>query len=1058
MRLLATEDSAPALAEAVRRHPDAARELLRRTLVDAGMRPGARADSALHRARMVAAAIAEVWRDSFPRTQVERFASMTAAQRRAKVDADSMRWRGNTTLARAGPDSALVIWDTALRMSRAIHDSAGMAATIGNIGAGFYRAEQLDSAELYLVSSRTMAEAIGDRVTAMNALGTLGSVARDRGDVARAQAAYTSALGLRSLVGDRRGEAADHNNLGLLAVDAGDLDAGRAHYEASVALAREHGIVDAEATALVNLGSVASTRGEFALASRRYEDALAIYRSTRSEADAALVLHDLGLLAARRGDYRTARSRLDEALRIFVRSGTPTDLILVRSDLAAVVAATGDLQGALKQLGMAERLVATSGGDAELAAGVALARAEISAQLNELPEAERQYERAEALYRRAGNATAQADAQQGRALLLAARRQFPRALALLRTAARTHARSDDRRPAAATQLTIGHVLHAQGDLAQARQALEDAVARFAAIRDPVGEASALSALGDVELDARAPLVAEALYRRGLARLGSRDVPTTSWHLHGGLGLALRARGALAAAADELRAALSDVERIATTLTVEERRSSFLADKWDVYAELTVVQRALGDVAGAFATSERMRARQMLDLLARGRIAQPAPADSALLVRADDARRRVAELTAAAEREEVEATTRRGADPDRPASAVSREALATAHREYEEVLLALRETESPYGRVARGETTNWREVSRSLEPDEALLEYVVLDSGSIVFVVTHDTVRVIDLDVGRKAIASDVQFARGMLGRPRTAARAATAPVWRAPLRRLHEALLAPVEAARALAGVRRLVIVPNAELHYLPFAALLGSAPGGARGEQFLIERYEIGYSPSASVWLRVGDRSRSRAGGILALAPRVDVLPGSREEVEAIRDLYGLEATVLTGRAASEEAFRSAAGRHGIIHLATYGVLNKHNPLFSFVTLHPDGSHDGRLEVNEVFGLSLRARLIILSACQTALASGARSDVPPGDDWVGLARAFLSGGAENVIATLWAVEDRSTARVMTNLHRALRAGEDERASITAAQRAMLRNAETADPFHWAGFILVGGR
>ena len=100
---------------------------------------------------------------------------------------------------------------------------------------------------------------------------------------------------------------------------------------------------------------------------------------------------------------------------------------------------------------------------------------------------------------------------------------------------------------------------------------------------------------------------------------------------------------------------------------------------------------------------------------------------------------------------------------------------------------------------------------------------------------------------------------------------------------------------------------------------------------------------------------------------------------------------------------------------------------------------------------------LAVLSACQTALGSGAISDVPPGDDWVGLVRAFLSAGASNVAATLWAVEDRATARLMEELHRRLRAGDSEVRALSAAQRQTLRNPDTAGPFYWAGFVVVGG-
>jgi CHAT domain-containing protein len=227
--------------------------------------------------------------------------------------------------------------------------------------------------------------------------------------------------------------------------------------------------------------------------------------------------------------------------------------------------------------------------------------------------------------------------------------------------------------------------------------------------------------------------------------------------------------------------------------------------------------------------------------------------------------------------------------------------------------------------------------------------------------------------------------------------------------------------------------------------------------DDFLIEHYDIGYAPSASLWVRLGERGSSASKEVLALAPRASTLPGSRDEIEAIGSLYGNSATLLSGRAASEQAFLANAGRFGVVHLATNGVLNQHNPLFSFVELSPDSGHDGRLEVHEVFGLTLHTRLLVLSACQTALASGAVSDIPAGDDWVGLARAFLGAGAEHVIATLWAVEDRSTARVMKQLHGHLRVGDSVLAALSQAQRETLRNPSTSGPFYWAGFVLVGG-
>jgi CHAT domain-containing protein len=99
---------------------------------------------------------------------------------------------------------------------------------------------------------------------------------------------------------------------------------------------------------------------------------------------------------------------------------------------------------------------------------------------------------------------------------------------------------------------------------------------------------------------------------------------------------------------------------------------------------------------------------------------------------------------------------------------------------------------------------------------------------------------------------------------------------------------------------------------------------------------------------------------------------------------------------------------------------------------------------------------MVVLSACQTALASGAVADVPPGDDWVGLTQAFLQAGAGEVLASLWRVEDRATARLMELFYRGLASGESEAAALAGAQRTMLREPGRSHPFYWAGFVLSG--
>jgi CHAT domain-containing protein len=445
---------------------------------------------------------------------------------------------------------------------------------------------------------------------------------------------------------------------------------------------------------------------------------------------------------------------------------------------------------------------------------------------------------------------------------------------------------------------------------------------------------------------------------------------------------------------------------------------------------------------------------MLNLLARGQLASTVANDS-MRSEEQNLRTRVDELTRAV-LGGASTSTLRGASLPTAALDTVREQLDSVQRAYSSLLLEIKETSPAYAHMISAETVGWRDAAAALAPGEALIEYLTGDSTTIAFIVTAQGLESVDLHVTRHTLATLVDFARANLARPGDPAARA---LWRAPLRRLYQELMAPLQPH--LQGVKTLMIVPHGELHYLPFAALVIPAVGGDAGarEQFLVERYVVAYTPSASVWLnRRAHSSVAATNRVLALAPEADALPASRSEVEAIGREYGARTTVLTGAAASEHAFRLAAPSAEIIHLATNGVLNKRNPLFSFVELAPGDGEDGRLEVREALGMSLQARLLVLSACQTAISSGTVSDVPSGEDWVGLVQAFLVAGASHVMGTLWPVEDRATARLTENFYRTLSAGSSEAEALAVAQRAALRDPSTAHPFYWAALAMFSQR
>ena len=317
-------------------------------------------------------------------------------------------------------------------------------------------------------------------------------------------------------------------------------------------------------------------------------------------------------------------------------------------------------------------------------------------------------------------------------------------------------------------------------------------------------------------------------------------------------------------------------------------------------------------------------------------------------------------------------------------AVTREALLRAQASYAELLLEIRERAPRHAALVSRETATWRDVARRLPADEAFIEYLVSDASSLAFVVTRDTAVALQLPVNRHDLARLIDFVRGTL-QPQGSPRLRLALAW--PLAPAVSGSDRTDRGLRTPGGKTRLTIVPHAELHYLPFAALLGGTGEGAVPDRALPgDGHAFGTrSGSPSV---PGPRAHTTRG-VLAFAPQPERLPASRGEVAAIARLGGGDSRVVVGSAATEAAFRREAPSRRVIHLATNGVLNKQNPLFSFVAFAPDGDNDGRLEVHEVFGLDLAADLVVLSACQTGLGSGALTDVPAGDDWIGLSRAF---------------------------------------------------------------------
>jgi CHAT domain-containing protein len=273
---------------------------------------------------------------------------------------------------------------------------------------------------------------------------------------------------------------------------------------------------------------------------------------------------------------------------------------------------------------------------------------------------------------------------------------------------------------------------------------------------------------------------------------------------------------------------------------------------------------------------------------------------------------------------------------------------------------------------------------------------------------------------------------------------------------LYTALLAPVKPATG-----RLVIVPDKELHNLPFAALVDPTSG-----RFLVEERELTIATSAITFLgsearRATPPEAPRDALVVGdpqtdpeLFPGIRSLPGSRLEAHEVAALYQRR-ELLLGNAATRTAFLGALGRRQVVHFSGHAVANRVDPDRSSLPLAEEQGGSGLLVAADIARLDLTGtQAVVLSGCETGVG---------GDGWgegpLSLAHAFLAAGVPDVVASLWPIADVPSAPFMTAFHRRLRSGEPPAKALRSAQLMMLHSADSAQrpPGVWAAFEAFGG-
>jgi CHAT domain-containing protein/predicted negative regulator of RcsB-dependent stress response len=490
-------------------------------------------------------------------------------------------------------------------------------------------------------------------------------------------------------------------------------------------------------------------------------------------------------------------------------------------------------------------------------------------------------------------------------------------------------------------------------------------------------------------------------------------------------------------------------------------AAFRAHFAELYRDLEELLIESGAPEEAFAVFERARARALLALLSHREVGFP-------------------EVPALLERERREADSdydtfvqelavRGPADPKR---AELQRKLEDARHRQDDVRARIRAAAPRLAALRDPTTLDLEGVRRVLGAGALLVSYSLGPRTSRLYAVGPgpDDFEVHDLGQGEPEIRRSVEQLRTAIEKSRVLRQELDARS-----RALGRLLLGPI--AEKLGAARRILVVPDGILHALPFSALRIPA-----ANRHLIETAPLHVVSSVTLYAQLAGPEGARAAqsvvgfgdpvfpGAGATPPR-DVaatravklglrlvpLPAARRELEALRTLSPEKARLWLGAEATEERAKTVGKDARILHFATHGFTDEEFPLESGLALSTPGTRsagldNGLLQAWEIFeSLRLDADLVTLSACQTGLGKELA-----GEGLLGLTWAFQYAGARSVLASLWEVDDASTAELMRRFYGHLGRGRSKAEALRLAQVDLLRQRPTAAPFFWAGFQLTG--
>jgi CHAT domain-containing protein/Tfp pilus assembly protein PilF len=896
---------------------------------------------------------------------------------------------------------------------------------------------------------------------------------------------YHEALELYRRAGDRSKEAVTLLNTGMAHVYLGEQQKALEKYNEALPISRAVGNRSLEAAILSNICAVYYSLGEMRKVVEKSNEALPISRAAGDRRREAHLLNNIGMAYWAQGEMRKALDKFNEALPISRAVGDRYREGNILSNIGVTYQSMGEARKALEKCNEALLIFQTV--DNRLAQTSMLNRiGEIHRSLGETRRALDKFNKALPLSRAAGDSTGEANALDNIGEIHWSLGETQKAIEKYNEALPLRKAVGERRNEASTLHKIGEVHRSLGETQKALDKFNEALTLSRAVGDRNGEAATLLAIARVE----------------------------------------QTRGALTQAHQTIEQAIGIVESLRADIR-EEHRASYLASRREYYesyidilAERHRQNQTAGFDATAFAVSERARARSLLELLTESRADIRQGVDSSLLER----ERSLRQLLQAKAVAQFTLLNRKHTPAEAEAAAKEIDSVTT---EYEELRAQIRERSPRYAALTQPQPLSLAEIQQQvLDPDTLLLEYSLGDDASHLFVVSQTSITWRQLPK-RAEIEAATRRVRELLTAPqpqpgdteakyRARIKEARERYWKQAAA-LSRMLLGPV--ASHLGG-KRLAIVADGALQYIPFAALPAPSHGSDGGRnsgaepQPLFVEHEIVSLPSASTLAtlrretagrkpaakslailadpvftdddtrvsrdlgKAGTKEKTRSAdsdemdvgflqmlrsgretGVIGAEGGFGRLLGTRREAAAISALVPERERMqaLDFEASRTTALRPELGEYRIVHFAAHGMLNNTHPELSGIVLSLVDEAGRQQDGFLRLQDIYNLKLQAELVVLSACQTGLGKEIK-GEGLIGLTRGFMYAGAPRVVASLWKVDDRATSELMKRFYQGMLGPEalSPAGALRQAQLSIWKQKQWREPYYWAAFVLQG--